>query len=219
MKKHILLLALFPLVASAITGGKVWRVPDAETLPKWGTVSTLGIADSAVTTAKIANSNVTTAKIADANVTTAKINDGAVTPEKLAALGQQISSSISDTETGTSFVEVASASVTITATGRPILLFVVSNGSGLSGISCNSSTGNIGGVFRLVRGLSTEIAQQGFNFAGLASPGATYTFFLPFSFVHVDVPSAGATTYTIQFKKLNGTDVAISNMKLVAIPL
>ena len=59
-----------------------------------GAVTTVKIADDAVTTAKILDSNVTTAKIAsdavttakilDSNVTTAKIADGAVTQAKLA---------------------------------------------------------------------------------------------------------------------------------------
>lgn len=97
-------------------------------------VGTTNIVDGAVTTAKIAASAITTAKIADGAVTNAKIAtdavdssnivDGSVTRVKLAAPNYVISSSSTGVfnTTSATATAVTNASVTITLTGRPVLI-------------------------------------------------------------------------------------------------
>lgn len=84
------------------------------------------IASDAVTTAKILDANVTAAKLATDSVTTGKIADGNVTRPKLASVGQQISASSGNfTTTSNTLVDVTNMSVTITTTGRPVMVMVM----------------------------------------------------------------------------------------------
>jgi hypothetical protein len=103
-------------------------------------ISTLGIADLAITGAKIADlaitSNklntdaVTTAKVLDAAITTPKLADGSVTKAKLAAVGQQVSTSCGIFNTAAPGGAVTNLSVSYTTTGRPVKLSLVPDGSG-----------------------------------------------------------------------------------------
>ena len=79
----------------------------------------------------LANSTSGRAKMADGFLSAdsagrAKMADGFVTPAKMEALGEQFSSSISFTTSSATAVDVTGASVTITTTGRPVFLGLVS---------------------------------------------------------------------------------------------
>lgn len=75
--------------------------------------NTIRVKDLGITTAKINTDAVTTAKVLDANITRAK----------LVAVGQQIStSSAGFTSSSGSIVDVTNLTVTITTTGRPVVI-------------------------------------------------------------------------------------------------
>lgn len=188
-----------------------------------GAVTTVKIADSNVTTSKIADSNVTTAKIADSNITTAKIADGAVTRPKLAALGQQLSSSCGlYTTTSTSWADVTNLSVTITTTGRPVMLKLVADGSG------NTSYVYFG---NLNNGIAAALGHIGFyrsttNLADLTtgytvnvSSASRELYANPAGYSHVDVVSAGTYTYKVSALCATGVNININYVKLLAFEL
>jgi hypothetical protein len=174
-------------------------------------VTTGTIADSAVTTAKIADANVTTAKILDANVTTAKIADANVTRAKLVAVGQQVSSSCgAATRNVNSYADVTNLTVTITTTGRPVMVFLIPDGAAAA--SCGDTVGS--GSIQILRD-STSIGV--FTIASSGTTNHSVGEILSF-----DVVAAGTYVYKVQFKSAGGGGgnvVAISNAKLVAYEL
>lgn len=161
------------------------------------------VKDSGITTAKINDSAVTTAKINDLAVTTAKINDGAVTHVKMGALGQQTADVLSFTNTTASPVDITGMTVTITTTGRPVFLAIVSyarlgiEGAGSISATCNGWSGAQGpiGIINFLRG-STEISTTRFGFgSSLINSGTSFS---PTSFSYIDAIGAGTYTYKVQ---------------------
>lgn len=169
-------------------------------------ITTAQIADSNVTTAKILDANVTTSKIADDNVTTAKLPNGAVTMPKLAGPNWTISSSCGNfLFNSTSFVAVTNLSASLTTNGRPLKIYLVSDGSGN-----NSAIWRLGGAnnlarinIRFKRG-STVIANfiAGVSDVSVAPPTA---YIPPGSFIAVDTPASGTYTYSVEAATENGT--------------
>jgi hypothetical protein len=159
-------------------------------------IPTGGIVDLAVTTAKIANSNVTTAKIADLNVTRAK----------LVAVGQQISNSSGTFSTASgSLTDVTNLSVTITTTGRPVILMLVNDGASLVGgwlgayQQTNVDTGPQA-EFAILRD-GSSIAKHTIWAADTATPSTEYqaiTRVPVSSLMHIDPVAAGTYTYKVQ---------------------
>lgn len=179
-----------------------------------GSVSANDLATGSVTTVKIVDANVTTAKIADASITTAKIVDASITKTKLAALGQQISSSSGNFSTSSlSLVNVTNLSVTITTTGRPVWIGLMPDGAGLSGLAVVNSTGFVSmfAEFVILNG-STAIATtevQGNAIASVTVPvGSLWV---------IDTPSASTITYTVQASmSASATSAVCKFAKLVA---
>jgi hypothetical protein len=181
-------------------------------------VTTAKIADSNVTTAKIADSNVTTAKIADSNVTTAKLADGSVTRAKQAAVGQQISSG-SGAGWGnatTTYQDVTNLSVTITTTGRPVIVVLY------------GTPGEVDS-FLVATGASAKIAKFRISRSGTSSadvmdiqvgPGGTQSMQMVPSYVTIDPVGAGTYTYKLQGKAaLAGGGASVNHCILAAFEL
>jgi hypothetical protein len=184
-------------------------------------VTTAKIAAAAVTTAKIADSNVTTAKIADSNVTTAKIADNNVTKGKLAALGHQISaSSGSSSSASTSYIDVPNLSVTITTTGRPVMILFISDGSGNpSRLWLRAATDNANNFYaQILRGASVITTQ---NIQVEASSLGAYSDMAesPASLNQMDFPAAGTYTYKLQAKFQAGNIWNVEYVKMVVFEL
>jgi hypothetical protein len=175
-------------------------------------VTTGKIADSAVTTAKIADLNVTTGKINDLAVTTGKIAANAVTRAKLDAIGQQVSSSCGSFSSNSgSFVDITNLTLSITTTGRPVLIFLEPDGTSAGSMGATVGSGQI----QLLRG-ATVVGLFGVNVTGTTQ--------LPVSTIWMlDVPTAGTYTYKLQGKLTAGSGggnvIAVSNAKLVAFEL
>lgn len=159
-------------------------------------VPTGGIAPLAVTSALIAANAVITAKILDANVTRAK----------LVAVGQQVSASSGTFSSNSStLVDVTNLSVTITTTGRPVMLCLVNDGaSGTGGYlgayqATNVDNGPLA-EFAILRD-ATSIAKHTIWGSATAAPAGQYVAIhrVPVSsIVHLDVPAAGTYTYKVQ---------------------
>lgn len=166
------------------------------------------IADLNVTTAKIENQGVTTAKIKDANVTTPKIADANVTKAKLTAVGEQISSGCGYlVESGSTigYEDIINLSVTITTTGRPVVIAMISSGDGSTFITVDSDEFDNGS-------LSLKLARSGSDII---------THFLDvgahaFNMMYLDAVGAGTYTYKMQ---MDGNMFVISNYKLMAYEL
>lgn len=91
-----------------------------------GGIGQAQLASAAVTNAKISAGAVDSTSLATNAVSTIKIQDAAVTPAKLSA-------SITGSNTTTTINSTPSATVTVTLTGRPVLLMVTSGGATYSG--------------------------------------------------------------------------------------
>jgi hypothetical protein len=178
-------------------------------------IPTGGIADAAITTVKIGANAVTTAKILDANVTKAK----------LAALGQQVSSSDSGsfTDTSGSDVDVTNLTVTITTTGRPVFIGIIGNnnagGSYVSAIATNAfPVPHPSAHIKFLRDASvitTHLLES--IVSGAAGSNLSITV-PPTSFFHIEVPAAG--TYTYKVKANSGTgSIFVNECNLIAYEL
>jgi hypothetical protein len=151
-----------------------------------------------------------------AQLPTGGIADAAVTPAKMAALGQQVSSSCgSFTTTSNTFVDVTNLSVTITSTGRPIRVFLQGNGSDVSFISAfKASVTGQAAEFQLLRGATViQVAHLESQQAGL---GSLYLA-VPSGCVSVlDVVAAGTYTYKVQARHVTSGDASLNACVLVA---
>lgn len=138
-------------------------------------------------------------------VTTAKIAANAVTRAKLQAVGQQSSSSSgSFTTTSTSFVDVTNLSVSITTTGRPVIVMVIDDGANTSQslIGCQTAFGvaaiTASCIFTIIRdaaGTPVSIYTSSLQISGASS--TVIGIFQPVNIIYMDVPSAGAHTYKV----------------------
>jgi hypothetical protein len=63
-------------------------------------------------------------RVKDLGISTAKIASGAVTRAKLESVGQMVSSSVNATVTATTWAAVTGLTVSITTTGRPVMIFL-----------------------------------------------------------------------------------------------
>lgn len=185
-------------------------------------ISTAKIADNAITTVKILDANITTAKILDANVTTGKIADGSVTPAKLSAVNQQVSSSSGNfSTTSVSFVDVTNLSVTITTSGRPVFVGLISDNdpvqvANLGGVSTSAACGAVVKVLRD----ATQVAQYAATNAGTSTSNSCAIGQPPSAVQTYDIGlAAGTYTYKVQILNAGGTTARLQYSKLVAYEL
>ena len=166
--------------------------------------STLEVSASAL---QIKALGVTAAKLAADAVETAKIKDGAVTQAKRVALGQQISEScaLAGGFASGSPGAISNLSVSLTTTGRPVMVQLVADGS------ANYSRFYVegSGVAYIYRD-STLIAETLLTSSSMSIP--------PSSFGVLDAPGAGTYTYTVKGLTLGGT-AAVYYAKLLAYEL
>jgi len=195
-----------------VTEGKI--ATGAVTAAKIGTnaVTAVKILASNVTEAKIATGAVTVNKIGSNAVTTVKISNANVTRAKLESVGQQVSSSSSNYQMSSgTFTAVTNLSVTITTTGRPVMLMLISDASaGLSGIG-NSGGSSYYGFWRGGSQITnTEVDGAG-GILGILIPTGSAN--------HLDVVGAGTYTYTFKTRKSSASNSFCFYAKLVAYEL
>lgn len=139
---------------------------------------------------QVKNNGITTAKIADANVTR----------PKLVPVGQiKSSSSVSSSYTNSgSLQQISNLSISITTTGRPVVVGLESDGGGLgtpSGVYF-SNTNNPSGQI-VLRKDTVQIRNY------ICSGGVNETIFGPM-LLALDTPVAGTYTYDLQFYNPGG---------------
>lgn len=143
--------------------------------------------------------------------TPTKVN---VTNISLGQRGVVVSSSDtgSFTTSSTSYVDVTNATLSITTTGRPVFVGLMSNAVGGAVAITTAGAGNSGG-FKILRGTSTiSITTIGVGTNTVTVPcGAVH---------HIDLVGAGTYTYKLQAVVSIGTaTAAVGNCKLVAYEL
>jgi len=133
-----------------------------------------------------------------------------ITRSNLVPVGQQVSSSSGSFLTSsTSFVNVTNLNVTITTTGRPVMVFLTSDGSGnVANISNQNVNDYV--IIEITGGAKTYITNFG-GAANTAVPSSSVQFF--------DTPSAGTYTYQVQMKSQSGGAQGLINSVLVAYEL
>ena len=171
--------------------------------------ATLEVAANAL---RVKDGGIVTAKIADLNVTTAKIAALNVTRAKLEAVGQQISGTCGlFTTASLSYVAVTNLSVSITTTGRPVILMLVPNNSGGTEWAPYVRSDTIDGAvsLQLKRGTTAIGGWYYLHHDGDAVSA---------NMAQIDVPAAGTYTYTMNAKVNVGT-ATIYQYRLVAYEL
>ncbi len=138
---------------------------------------------------------------------TTQIAAGAVTQATRAALGQQVSGSSSNFgTTSATYVDVVNLTVTITTTGRPVMLFLIPDGSA-SPMLMNNSSASAAIQIQMLRGATAIGAWQAGNITA------------PVAIQIVDVPAAGTYTYKIQALAAAGGTAFLEFVKLAAYEL
>jgi hypothetical protein len=188
----------------------------------------LSIKDLGVTLAKMAADSVNSSKIVDGAIVNADISaSAAIDRSKLGAVGQQVSSSsntFSHTTVGAPFVDVTNLTVTITTTGRPVMIGMMPGGT--------SSSNNGYVSFTRTGGGNSAAAQLCFNRGGScveyhgiggtatnASSSLNYRYPCS-SFTMIDTPAAGTYTYKMQGQFTTGPgELEVRYCKLYAYEL
>jgi hypothetical protein len=156
-----------------------------------------------------------------AGITGSNIAAATVTRSNQVAVGQQISSSSGGFSTSsTSAVNVTNLTVTITTSGRPVVLLLQSDGTAnqsFIGFGSTTSTGVQTGTMGFLRGGSL-IAES--NFSSNVTGTFQATQWPASSFQYLDVVAAGTYTYTVQaFVNSTNFGLAVFFTKLVAYEL
>ncbi len=171
------------------------------------------------TTLEISGSN--HLQIKALGVGTAQLADASVTKPKMAALGQQISSSGGAVSVGTTFVVSTNLTTTISTTGRLVFVGLIPDGTtGGSFFSVSDASLNaIAGELRLLRDGSI-LADYLIEIQATPASGSLQ-FAVPVSSINTyDIVGAGSHTYTVEIRGTNPTTTAfLSNAKLVTYEL
>ena len=212
-------LTLSPPAAMAANFNLV--LPSLPGTPQFMTLDTSGNMGTAsnISAAQIAAASITGSQLANLTVGTAQIAALAVTRPKLAAVGQQVSASCGNFSTNnTTFTNVTNLSVTITTSGRPVMLIMQPDTSasqswyGVQESGPNNNTASFG----FARGGTI------FTFVTANLIGATTYQLFPGTLTYLDTPTAGTYTYTVQVAQLNTAQssiITVRNYVLVAYEL
>lgn len=165
-------------------------------------------------------------QIKDQGVGTAKITDGSVTQVKMASRSTGTSVGVGGVAIASSsgnftrspnigFATVTNQSVTITTTGRPVMVFLQSDRNSSFGQEAYvAAGGNTAAIFQLVRDTSTVIANY------KISADSSFSAYTPASSVSsVDIVGSGTHTYTFQIEGSGSNSVTANNVTLVAYEL
>lgn len=190
-------------------------------------ITTSKINDSAVTTDKINNAAVTNAKLSDDSIDSNNIINSSVTRVKLAAPNYQISSSSTGTfsTTSGSATAVTNATLSITLTGKPVLLLLQADGtSSGSAINITSSGGTtastlLGSEFYWYRNGSL-IATNTLKLTAM-NAGVNNFSMSPSCVSYIDTSgTTGSVTYALYAATVNGSvTTGVFYCKIVAIEL
>jgi hypothetical protein len=150
----------------------------------------------------------------------ASINQG-ISRSNLVAVGQQVSSSCGSFLTSSATpVSVTNLSVTITTSGRPVIIALIPDGTAGAQMGMGNNSGAPAGTFYVLclRGIVTISTSQYFN-AALTTSGAAL--FPPPGVLFIDTPTSGTYTYSIKAEIASGNSSfgVIDNCVLFAYEL
>jgi hypothetical protein len=152
------------------------------------------------------------------SVGTTNIVDGAVTYAKRASVNLVVATTTTGayTRNANTYADVTNATVTITTTGKPVALFLMSDGTDQNVGINRTGAGTATGYLKYVRG-STDLASAVIQ----SDTGGNNTVNPCWQFYYIDQPAAGTYTYKVQAKVgTGGSDVITVNAtKLVAMEL
>lgn len=166
--------------------------------------------------------------IPNLSITTAKIAALAVTRAKLAAVGEQVSNAQPGQGTASAtYIDINNMTVTITTTGRPVIVSMQSDGTGtpafLQSTHLASPFSSGVGYLRFVRVLSGTPTTISDHILSYSMPGVTSTTYIdwPATIIHLDIPAAGTYTYKAQFKTTGDVQqqFSVNNVRMVAYEL
>ena len=222
------------LSAPTLTGSYTLTLPPLPGSQKFMTLDGSGVMSAPwsvdSSTIEVASNVV---RVKDQGIVTAKLADGNVTRTKLASVGQQISAAMNQAITSASYVSVTNGTVTITTTGRPVVVCLITDPTaGASGFFGSVSVINTAfannvsycsGSILIVRGAGTVVAAGSFG-TNLIAPvsnmeqsisGSTGCVF------GIDTPAAGTYTYTVKAAcgQTQTTSLSIANTCLMAYEL
>jgi hypothetical protein len=177
--------------------------------------------------AMVPDGGIGAAQLADDSVTTPKLADGGVTRPKLAPVGQQTSANATGTisTTSTAYVSAGGGSltVTLTTTGRPVVVGLQPDGSGFSaGVSIYAAAGALsaGYVAFSSDGGATYFAEANVTTQGDGGGGGSSVVVPPGAFSTLWAPAAGTYTVTVYVKVSVATaTLGLSRVKLFAYEL
>lgn len=157
------------------------------------------IANSTITGSKVAASTIAGSNIANDTIATGNIANGAVTKPKMSATNYAQSSLIN---AGVYSGVIAGSTVTITTTGRPVLLIIhADTTNAMAGLTTT-------GTSAYIRRNSTQLVHIMYN---VRIPTVATT-----SWTHFDVPPAGTHSYDIVGYE---SDLLLTDMRFTAIEL
>lgn len=179
------------------------------TLDSSGNIAAPWIVDNSTI---VVSSNIV--QVPASGIGTTQIAAGAVTRPKQAAVGQQVSSSSGSFSTSSgSNVDVTNLSVTITTTGRPVVLTLIQAQAASTQAYLAVTLSNQGELL-LLRG-ATVIADMQMEMDGSGTNLIT-----PLgSFFHIDVIGAGTYTYKVQAAISGGGTLRVNQATLFAYEL
>lgn len=160
--------------------------------------STIEIVSNAV---RVKDLGIVTAKLAVDSVTTTKILNANVTRAKLATVGQQISSSSGAFTLGVGIgpTDITNLSISITVTGRPVVILAIADGVSTSRWGTVSTAGSAFTNVRVVRDAATLAT---YTLTSTKDTGATLdeTIEVPVTVVHFIDTTSGAGTFTYKLQ-------------------
>lgn len=207
------------LAAGSVTAAKITDGTLTSTKVASANITTAKLATDSVTADALATGSITTDKLATGTLTNVKFADGIISASKLAAENTVVASNaISFTTSGTGAEVVTNATVTITATGKPIWI-------GLQGTSAGGGYLQVV-PFSIVTTQSLTIKRDSTAIyvfqASSTKTGGTYATYIPAcSIWTIDfTPGTGSITYTIELDSAAAGDLAIlGSPKLYAFEL
>lgn len=203
-----------------------FSLAEAKGTTQWYQSPQANLGVGGIPSTSFADNTIDGVKLLDNTVAGAKIVDLGLPRTKMAAVGEQLSASCGTFGTSsTSAVDVTNLSVTITTTGRPVVVKLVADGTGsqsyVSFGSVNTGDRKQGAIIFLRGATTVSFNTTGSN--GLTG-GTNFSQFIHYpagAFEHIDVVAAGTYTYKAQAIVV-GADVStvnVVNIKLIAYEL
>lgn len=210
----------YKFVLTTAADVEVWTVDNVYSLPD-SIVTSIKLQNGCVTTAKIADSNVTTAKIKDLAVTTEKLGSSAVTVAKIVDRNLEASAS-TGVLTIAATTETSFAGVSITTSGRPVMLFLESDGGGSAASLIYNAPASYD-FFGLIFLYRNFVLIDVLLISALQTPSGFDVYVPPGSFRYLDDGAAAGENVYLMTITLSAAEVgqtfSIARCKLVAVEL